>query len=103
MPAGTVVSFGAGAKELAPNFLFGGSPARLLRLSAKGVEALDELRTGPASSLAGATLARQLTDAGLADPRPGLLAAKPTVTVVVPVRDRARQLDDCLRSLQTES
>jgi mycofactocin system glycosyltransferase len=46
-------------------------------------------------------LARRLTDAGLAHPRPLALSA-PSVTVVVPVRDRAVELDRCLASLGGE-
>ncbi|HEX6393907.1 MAG TPA: mycofactocin biosynthesis glycosyltransferase MftF [Acidimicrobiales bacterium] len=99
MPTGTVVSFGHATKELAPNFLFGGNPARLIWLSDKGVEALDELRLGPACSPAGANLARRLTDAGLAHPLPHPVDRTPSVTFVVPARNCSRHLDDCLRSL----
>jgi len=39
MPPGTVVMFREGTSELAPDLLFGGSPARLIRLSGKRIEA----------------------------------------------------------------
>jgi mycofactocin system glycosyltransferase len=108
------------AREIADGVLFGGSPARVLRLSAAGLSALAELRAGPVTSPGAAVLARRLTDAGLARPRvarPSLGPAAPTapgsaaapgaapaaaaeaaagVTVVVPVRDRVAELDRCL-------
>jgi mycofactocin system glycosyltransferase len=72
----------------------------VVRLSATGIRALAELRDGPVASAAGAALARRLTDAGLAHPRPegGAL----DVTVVIPVRDRASELDRCLAAAGTE-
>jgi mycofactocin system glycosyltransferase len=122
LPIGTVVDLEDDTQEIADGVLFGGSPARVLRLSAAGVAALAELRAGPVTSVAAAVLARRLTDTGLAQPRtarpsfrreapvaavpagaepaaaePGLAAAPPlAVTVVVPVRDRAAELDRCL-------
>jgi mycofactocin glycosyltransferase len=145
VPIGTVVDLEDDTQEIADGVLFGGSPARVLRLSAAGVAALAELRAGPVRSAAGAVLARRLTDTGLAQPRvarpsfrrEGPAAAEPAegeppaaaelaegeppaaaelgmdeptggaelsggaagtlaVTVVVPVRDRAAELDRCL-------
>jgi mycofactocin glycosyltransferase len=97
LPAGITVDLEADAQEIADGVLFGGSPARVLRLSPAGAAALAELRAGPVTSAAGAVLARRLTDTGLAQPR----VARPSfrqdgVTVVVPVRDRAAELDRCL-------
>ncbi len=89
------------ADQLDATILYGGSPARFLRLSATGVRALRELRCGPVASPAAALLARRLTDAGLAHPRPPAAPA-PDVTVIVPVRDRAAMLDRCLASLGRE-
>ena len=93
-PAGLWIDLDADTKQLAGDLLFGGSPARILRLSPDGVAALAELRAGPVASPAAATLARRLTDTGLAHPRPAL--APLDVTVVVPVRDRVAELDRCL-------
>ena len=45
------------------------------------------------------SLARRLTDAGLAHPRPPAVAAAPDVTVLIPVRDRQLELDRCLAAL----
>ncbi len=104
MPIGLAVELDPDTRQLTDDVLFGGSPARVLRLSAAGVRALAELRAGVVTSPGGAALARKLTDTGLAHPRPGRPAptAAPVggpgldVTVVVPVRDRAAELDRCL-------
>jgi len=91
----------AATKQLSDGSLFGGSPARVLRLTAAGQRALTELRAGPIRSAAAAVLARRLTDAGLAHPVPP--DADPDrqldVTVVIPVRDRAAMLDRCLAAV----
>jgi mycofactocin glycosyltransferase len=106
LPAGMTVDLEEDTREIADGVLFGGSPARVLRLSAAGVAALAELRAGPVTSVAGAVLARRLTDTGLAQPRAvrpsgrreAAAVAAPALdaTVVVPVRDRAAELDRCL-------
>jgi GT2 family glycosyltransferase len=77
VPTGTVIELEPGTQQLADDVLFGGSPARVLRLSAAGVQALAELRAGPVASAAGAVLARRLTDTGLAHPRPGRASHRP--------------------------
>ena len=103
VPLGTVVDLAPGLLHPAPDLLVGGSPRRLVRLSVAGVGALAELRAGPAGSPAAARLARHLTDAGMAVVRAGPAdrsgRALGAVTVVVPARDRAHQLDRCLRAL----
>jgi mycofactocin system glycosyltransferase len=80
------------------DLLVGGSPTRLLRLSPTGVTALTEVRDGPIRTAAGATLARRLTDAGLAHPKP-VGAATAELIVVVPAHNRAELLDRCLAAL----
>ena len=82
--------------------LVGGSPARVVRLSARahGLLASRELEVdGPET----ARLARQLLDGNLAAPVLDAVddidAAVVDLTVVVPVRDRAEQLDRCLAAL----
>ena len=103
VPLGTVVDLAPGLLHPAPDLLVGGSPRRLVRLSVAGVGALAELGAGPAGSPAAARLARHLTDTGMAvvragpADRPGRAAG--AVTVVVPARDRAQQLDRSLRAL----
>ena len=99
VPDGFGIELDPATKQLSGDVLFGGSPARALRLSAAGQGALAELRAGPVSSAAGATLARRLTDAGLAHPRPPAMAAAPEITVLIPVRDRQQELDRCLAAL----
>jgi mycofactocin system glycosyltransferase len=106
LPRGIVVELDADTAQLADDVLFGGSPARVLRLSAAGVRALAELRAGAVASAAGAALARRLTDTGMAHPRPvrGVPAREAPaldVTVVIPVRDRAAELARCLAAAGT--
>jgi mycofactocin glycosyltransferase len=99
LPAGFGVVIDPGTKQLDTGTLFGGTPARVLRLSRAGRAALAELRSGPVRSAAAGRLARKLTDAGLAHPRPPEPASPPDVTVLIPVRDRAALLDRCLAAL----
>jgi mycofactocin system glycosyltransferase len=76
--------------------LLGGDPGRLVRLSAAGaavLSALGDLRT-PAQQ----ALGRRLLDGGLVHPVPGPVEPA-DVTVLVPVRDRADELDRCLAAL----
>ncbi len=99
LPAGFGVVIDPGTRQLDEDTLFGGSPARVLRLSRTGRAALAELRAGPVRSNAAGRLARKLTDTGLAHPRPPELTCRPDVTVLIPVRDRAVLLDRCLSAL----
>jgi mycofactocin system glycosyltransferase len=100
LPAGFGIAFDAGTRFVRPDLLFGGSPQRLLRLSAAGGRALSELRGGPVGSPESARLARRLTDTGLAHPRPpGIARQQADVTVVIPVRNRADGLDRSLAAL----
>ena len=102
LPRGFRVELDPGTKQLSGGALFGGSPARAMRLTPAGQAALDELRAGPVSSGAAALLARRLTDAGMAHPVPRLRneeQAQLDVTVIVPVRDRAQMLDRCLAAV----
>jgi mycofactocin glycosyltransferase len=107
LPRGFGVALDAGTRQLTDGSLFGGSPARVLRLTAAGQQALAELCAGPIRSAAAGVLARRLTDAGLGHPIPPPSAcAQQTagdrgdrrldVTIVIPVRDRAAMLDRCL-------
>ncbi|HET7312469.1 MAG TPA: mycofactocin biosynthesis glycosyltransferase MftF [Mycobacteriales bacterium] len=79
--------------------LDGGSPWRMLRLTWRGADLAAALLDGAAvaGDVDGA-LARRLVDAGLAHPLPPV-APSPSMTVVVPVRDRAAELDACLTAL----
>ncbi|HET7245047.1 MAG TPA: mycofactocin biosynthesis glycosyltransferase MftF [Streptosporangiaceae bacterium] len=99
LPAGFGVVIDPGTKQIDEDTLFGGAPARVLRLSRTGRAALAELHAGPVRSDAAGRLARKLTDTGLAHPRPPELNSRPDVTVLIPVRDRAVLLDRCLSAL----
>ena len=98
LPHGFRISLDPGTRELAPGLLFGGSPARVLRLTATGQAAWRALAGGPVGSAATGTLARRLTDAGLAHPVPPAATA-PDVTVVIPVHGRAGLLARCLAAV----
>jgi mycofactocin glycosyltransferase len=114
LPVGFRVTLDAGARELAPGVWFGGSPARMMRLTGPGRELWRRLSGGPVDSPGAGALARRLTDAGLAHPcpppvagsadrapggAPGSVAGAADLTVVVPVRDRAALLGRCLAAL----
>jgi len=105
-PAGFRVDLDAGTKQLGDGSLFGGSPGRIMRLTAAGTAALAELQRGPVRSAAAGQLARRLTDGGLAHPVPSdaaaAAAAGASVTVLIPVRDRAEMLERCLAAVGAE-
>lgn len=75
--------------------LLGGDPGRLLRLRTDVDQVLARLPAGDPSAR---RLVRTLVDGGLAHPRPAP-AEVTDLTVVVPVRDRADELDRCLTAL----
>jgi mycofactocin system glycosyltransferase len=83
--------------------LVGGYPGRLITLSRQGADGLDELLGDGPTTPAVRRLGRRLVDAGMAHPRPRpgstVSGPGPSVTVVVPARDRAGDLDRCLASL----
>jgi mycofactocin system glycosyltransferase len=79
--------------------LVGGTPLRVLRLTQAGRTQADGLLAGALVTARTGALARRLLDAGLAHPRPPEAALKMTVTTVIPVRDRAAQLDSCLTAV----
>ncbi|MDR3036224.1 MAG: hypothetical protein LBV78_24545, partial [Kitasatospora sp.] len=82
LPAGFGVAFDPGTRFVGPDVLFGGSPPRLLRLSAAGAQVLGELRHRPVGSPQEGRLARRLTDTGLAHPRPPAAREPADATVV---------------------
>jgi hypothetical protein len=96
LPPGLAVVLDSRTRVLDSRTLCGGSPPRVLRLSRSGALALAELRSGSPSAR---TLARVLTDAQLAHPRPSAPATAPEVSVLIPVRERAAELDRCLAAL----
>jgi len=100
LPVGFRITLDRGTRELARGVWSGGSPARVVRLTEAGSAVWRRLSAGGIDSAAAGTLARRLTDAGLAHPCPPQVpAGTADVTVVVPVRDRAALLDRCLAAL----
>src|SRR5450631_1541514 len=73
--------------------LIGGTPLRVLRLTPAGCHALLALQQGTDTSATGRALGRRLLDAGIAHPRLQRRERVTDVTVVVPVRDRPRELE----------
>ena len=80
--------------------LLGGDPGRLVRLRGDGDALLAALAEGRPADERVRGLARTLVDGGLAHPRPSA-APVADLVVVVPVRDRAAELDRCLTALGT--
>lgn len=99
LPIGLRLSIDADTRRLDDACVFGGSPARVLRLSVVGQRAYTEVTGGLITTAAGSTLARKLIDAGLAHPVPEQGAERLDVTVVVPARDRPALLRRCLGAL----
>ncbi|CAB4924336.1 unannotated protein [freshwater metagenome] len=79
--------------------LAGGMPRRVLRLKDAGAAAVDALLAGRPGGAGALRLADRLVEAGVLAPVPAPGAARPAATVVVPVRDRADELDRCLAAL----
>ena len=96
LPIGFRISFDPDARQFGPHTLYGGSPARVLRLSPAGARACEQLRAEPVDSAATASIARRLTDVGVAHPVPPELVLAPDVTVVIPAHDRLDLLERCL-------
>ncbi len=87
--------------------LVGGAPTRVMRLSTAAQHAAGSLATQRELVVSDAItrgLAARLVDAGLAEPVASSLPARSLaeMTVVVPVRDRARQLARLLASIPSE-
>ncbi len=99
LPIGFGIELDPDTKMLDDTTLFGGSPPRIMRLTAAGRRSMTQLAGGPVRSAQAGTLARRLTDAGAAHPRPPAPIAPPDVTVIIPVKDRAQMLAQCLTTL----
>jgi mycofactocin system glycosyltransferase len=79
--------------------LAGGTPARVMRLTSDGAATVRALLAGRPVGPAGRQLARRLVDGGLAHPRP-VRDDGASVTVIVPARDRPRELARCLTAIE---
>jgi mycofactocin system glycosyltransferase len=102
LPDGFAVELAAGThRSRDRRLMVGGSPLRLVRLTAAAVGRLGDGRF-TVTDAASAVLARRLLDAGLVHPR---LAPAPVAdtTVVIPVRDRSDRLDRLLGALRADS
>ena len=109
VPAGVRLRADSGMRLVAGGtVLVGGSPVRVLRLTAAGARQVTGWFSGAPvpSSVAARRLARRLLDAGIAHPEwdgcdesAGLPGAG-DVTVVIPVRDRHAELARCLAGLR---
>lgn len=102
LPTGFRVELDGSVRRLSDGSWFGGSPARILRLTPAGHRAWTELASGPVTSRAAGVLARRLTDAGIAHPRPPRPAGTPDVTVVIPVYGRVEKLRHCLAAVAAD-
>lgn len=82
--------------------LLGGAPYRLMRLTEHAVPVVSSWLEGkPVGERRSAgLLARRLVQAGMMHPVPPPDAQRPSVVVVVPVRDRTEQLARCLSGLR---
>ncbi|MEU9346629.1 mycofactocin biosynthesis glycosyltransferase MftF [Streptomyces sp. NPDC048278] len=101
LPLGFVVEFDRHTRVVdGGRALLGGFPTRLLKLTPKA-RRLFTGRVLVVRDAAGALLADRLLETGMAHPvvRSLPAPADPRYTVVVPVRDRPRQLDRLLRSI----
>jgi mycofactocin system glycosyltransferase len=96
LPGDWRIAFDPGVRRIdGGSVLVGGSPLRLLRLSAAGARLVDQLEAGdPVPPSDGAQrLVRRLVDAGMAHPRPGRpIFSTSDVTVVIPAHDRPDHL-----------
>lgn len=101
LPPGFRIELDSDVKPVGEEAWFGGSPARVLRLTAPGRVAWNELVDDGVRSTAGGILARRLTDAGIAHPRPPVRVSPLDVTIVIPVFGRSRMLADCLAALDS--
>jgi mycofactocin glycosyltransferase len=97
-PPAPPIVLDAGVRRYRGGRVLVGREGRILRLSPAGVDALDAL-LGGARTPAARALGRRLVEAGLAHPRPAPVG-EVDVTVVVPVRDRAAELDRCLAAIE---
>ncbi|OLZ42964.1 mycofactocin biosynthesis glycosyltransferase MftF [Amycolatopsis keratiniphila] len=99
LPFGFRITLDREVRQLSGGLWFGGSPARVLRLTEAGQKAWQQLEDGPVTSAAAGTLARRLTDAGMATPVPPEPEGAPDVTVVIPAHDRVDLLERCLSGM----
>lgn len=103
LPASFGVRLAPGSALADGGVLFGGDPFGIVRLSADQATALEAWRSGQpvGGEPRAGELARALVTAGLVLPLPPPLPAAPTVSVVIPVRDRPGPLARLLEAIRT--
>ncbi len=104
LPPGFRLSLARGVRRPLPTVLIGGSPTRVMRLSARGTAVLERWLDGsPVGSDRGERMmARRLVDSGVADPIPPPLDAQTAglrCAIAIPVRDDPAGLEATLRSI----
>jgi mycofactocin system glycosyltransferase len=99
VPVGFRMTLDRDTKRLDESTLFGGSPARIMRLTETGRAALGQLLSEPIRTRTAGRLARRLSDAGLMHPHPPALSGLVDATVIVPHHDRPDMLARCLAAL----
>ncbi len=102
LPADFRLELDPGAWLARADVVMGGTPFRIVRLSEPQAETLAGWLAGaPVGDQPEAGLfARALVSAGLARPVPPALGVDYSVSVVIPVRDRVKQLDRLLRAVR---
>jgi len=99
LPAGFAVQLAADVhRSRNGRLMLGGSPPRLLRLTPAAAQLLQPGHFTVVDR-ASAVLARRLLDSGVVNPRPSACPVR-DVTIVIPVRDRAVQLERLLARLR---
>ena len=103
LPKGFGIELAAGVRRYGGGrVLAGASPLRVMRLTAAGARAVEQVEGGRPASAAARALAARLVNTGLANPVPGEGVPAPSVTVVIPARDRLADVEACLASLGPE-
>lgn len=100
LPEGTIVRLNRHTRVWGGTVLAGGSPSRVMRLKSAAAQLFEERQMTISDSFS-AALAERMIDVGIADPVATSLPEIPlaTLTVVIPVKDRHRQLDRLLASI----
>lgn len=103
VPPGFRLRLAQGVRRPGRGLVVGGTPTRILRLSARGSTLLDRWSDGEpvGDEVAGGLLARRLVDAGIANPVPPGLGSlsQDSIAVAIPVRDDSEGLRQTLKSL----
>ncbi|HTF07841.1 MAG TPA: mycofactocin biosynthesis glycosyltransferase MftF [Asanoa sp.] len=100
LPAGFGVRLDPWTMTRDGGVLLGGAPFQIVRLSLAHLSLVESWQAGSLVDDDGGALARALVAAGLAQPVPPSAAVRPSVSVVVPVKDRPGPLARLLRAIR---